>query len=126
MKFKIRNIEVFKTRNRGLGVRTLIARKKDEIIEIAPILLFDNSSSQLLEMTKLKYYSFETEEGAGIALGYASLYNHSPHPNCEYIISDAHQLLTISALQDIPAGEELTINYGWNEEMYEGFNYEFN
>ena len=45
-----------------------------------------------------------------LALGYGSLYNHSYQPNARYDDQPAGAM-TFTALRDIRAGEEITINY---------------
>jgi SET domain-containing protein len=44
-------------------------------------------------------------------LGYGSFYNHSSDPSAEYI-EEVEDTLTFKALREIPAGEEITIDYG--------------
>ena len=47
---------------------------------------------------------------AALALGYGSLYNHSYRPNARYVdLGDRTKLFT--AIWDIAAGEEITVNY---------------
>lgn len=41
--------------------------------------------------------------------------NHSDNPNCVVYWDDEEETLVIEALRKITAGEELTINYGWND-----------
>jgi SET domain-containing protein len=45
-----------------------------------------------------------------LALGYGSLYNHSYHPNARYDDA-AGPTKVFTALRDIAAGEEITVNY---------------
>ena len=47
----------------------------------------------------------------------ARLINHSCNPNCEAWI--VGRKIIIPALQDIPAGEELTFDYGFDVDCYE-------
>ena len=75
----------------------------------------------LLDQTLLHDYIFEwTPEGARMccmALGYVPMYNHSYTSNCEYYMNYEDQTIFIKTVRDIPAGEELTINYNgdWND-----------
>ena len=46
-----------------------------------------------------------------MALGYVSLYNHSYHSNCEYIMDYEEELIRIKTMRFIKTGEELCINY---------------
>ena len=47
--------------------------------------------------------------------------NHSFEPNTEFLLYSVHPLLgtimSLSALEDIPAGTELTVNYGYDLEI---------
>ena len=50
-----------------------------------------------------------------LALGYGSLYNHSYRPNARYVdLSERTKLFT--AIRDIAAGEEITVNYNGEPE----------
>jgi SET domain-containing protein len=49
---------------------------------------------------------------AAVVLGFASLFNHSPDPNCKFIRYIDAMALDVIALRDIAADEELTFNYG--------------
>ncbi len=76
-----------------------------------------------LDKTLLHDYIFEwTPEGQEkmccMALGNVPIYNHSYASNCEYFMDYGEQTIMIKTVRDIPAGEELTINYNgdWNDE----------
>jgi SET domain-containing protein len=45
-------------------------------------------------------------------LGFTSLVNHSDSPNCDFIRYIEALALDLIAIRHIPAGEELTIDYG--------------
>ncbi|HEY3864402.1 MAG TPA: SET domain-containing protein-lysine N-methyltransferase [Verrucomicrobiae bacterium] len=47
----------------------------------------------------------------------ARFLNHSCTPNCEAVCEEGH--IWIAALRDIPAGEEITFNYGYDLIDYE-------
>lgn len=64
--------------------------------------------------TLLARYCFQWAEGAAVALGYGSLYNHSPNPNCVYWTIKDEGIVEFVALVDIQAGEELRVNYNGN------------
>ena len=64
-------------------------------------------------------YIFEWGEGhelGALGLGYISIYNHSYHPNCSYQMDFDNELMTITAIHDVAAGEELFINYNADPE----------
>ena len=61
--------------------------------------------------TGLAGFCFLWGEGTvALALGYGSLYNHSFAPNARYD-DEGRQVKVYSAIRDIAAGEEITINY---------------
>jgi len=67
-----------------------------------------------LETTNLGdyYYTWGGDLRAGaLALGHASLYNHSYEPNLRYVKRQEHGIIEFYALRDIRRDEELTINY---------------
>ena len=49
-----------------------------------------------------------------LALGYASLYNHSKEPNCKYKIDRKYKAITFKATKNILKGEEILFNYKGN------------
>lgn len=57
-------------------------------------------------------------EEAAIALGYGSLYNHGPYPNASFIPDERDAVIVFTALRDIEAGEEITVDY--HEGLHKG------
>jgi len=58
------------------------------------------------------YYLWgEGHDTCAIALGFGSLYNHSTHPNAEFIPDYSDDTIIFTALRDIAAGEEITVDY---------------
>lgn len=106
---------------KGRGVYCLSDLKADQIIEIAPVIVMSEDDRKILDKTLLHDYIFEwTPEGAKMccmALGYVPIYNHSYASNCEYVMNYEEQTISILTMRDIPAGEELTINYNgdWDD-----------
>ena len=66
----------------------------------------------LLDETNLyNYYFTWQDQAAAIALGYGSLYNHSPAPCARYLkIFDAGAV-EFAAVRDIDARHEITVDY---------------
>lgn len=109
------------TSHKGRGVFTRKALPENSIIEIAPVLVANESERALLEQTFLYNYIFSwgyDEKQAAVGLGYSSIYNHASPSNCEYVLHFEAETITIITMRNIAAGEELTINYSttWNEE----------
>ena len=106
---------------KGRGVYCLSVLKADQVIEIAPVIVMSEDDRKILDKTLLHDYIFEwTPEGAKMccmALGYVPIYNHSYASNCEYVMNYEEQTISILTMRDIPAGEELTINYNgdWDD-----------
>jgi SET domain-containing protein len=50
-------------------------------------------------------------DDCAIALGYGSMYNHELNPNANFILDLENMTIDIEAIQDIAAGEEITLNY---------------
>ena len=98
----------------GRGVFTTSSIKKDEIIEICPVIVMQPGEIETLDKTTLyDYYFLWGDEGTqcAVALGYGSLYNHFCPSNADYVMDFDEHTIDIFAARDIKAGEEITINY---------------
>lgn len=111
---------------KGIGVYTSQDILGGEIIEVCPVLVIPNTdpiygvyvaegagNNQNDSVLDNYYYSWSLydQEAAAIALGMGSLFNHSYEPNSIYIRDYERNTLTIKAIKDINAHEEITINY---------------
>lgn len=99
---------------KGRCVYTAFNIKKDDVIEIAPVIVLPPNELPIIHKTTLHDYYFlwgKDQKECAIALGFGSLYSHAVHPNANYIINLAEEHIKIFAIQDINAGEEITINY---------------
>lgn len=97
--------------NSGKGVFASKLIKKGEIIEVAPILILEFSDFIDTKWNLLFEYYFWMDDFVVLALGYASLYNHSKEPNCKYELNKADQTITFTAVKDIKKDEEIYFNY---------------
>lgn len=107
-------IKVKKSPINGNGVFAMKNFSIDEIIEIAP-LLKDYKDNMKRKIDDYLFTISEEETAKGyyaIALGYASLYNHSDNNNAFYKI-DGNNII-ITAIKPIKKGEEIFVNYGPN------------
>ncbi len=94
----------------GRGVYARRDISEGETIEICPTVeLGENDAGGALADYVL--YSNRNPGQSVLMLGYGSLYNHSAEPNAEYS-EHAEDALAFTALRDIPAGAEITIDYG--------------
>ena len=113
-------LTIVDTPKMGRGVFSSEKIEAGTIIEISPVIVMNAKERELLDQTSLHDYIFVW--GAELnqccmALGYVSVYNHSSLSNCEYEMDFAAASITIKAMRDIAAGEELFINYNgnWND-----------
>lgn len=80
-------------------------------------MVFNETDRQWLEKTKLYDYIFEWGElgkKCCVAFGLVSLYNHASESNCEYEMNFDSEDISIVAVRDIAAGEEILVNYHGN------------
>lgn len=99
---------------KGRGVFTSAGITANSVIEIAPVVVMSHDERKLLDQTLLHDYIFEWGEDTQeccLALGWASVYNHSYTSNCTYDMDYDENTITIQTVREIKAGEELTINY---------------
>ncbi|MEM6395943.1 MAG: SET domain-containing protein [Bacteroidota bacterium] len=98
----------------GRGVFTAEALPKGSAIEIAPVIVLSKEDKEAIHQTHLHDYYFDwgKDGRAAIALGFGSLYNHSPDPNADYYMDFEAQTINFFTRRDIAAGEEITIDYG--------------
>jgi len=108
------------TTSMGRGVFTSEDIEAGTVVELAPVIVMSSAERKLLDQTLLHDYIFEwgeQEQQCCMALGYVPVYNHSYTSNCEYEMDYEAQLIRITAVQPVKAGEELFINYNgdWND-----------
>lgn len=98
----------------GRGIFTTDFIPIGTLIEICPVIVIPENDLQPIHETCLHdYYFLWSDDGneAAIALGFGSLYNHSFHPNAEYITNRENRSIDVYSIEDIAAGEEITFNY---------------
>jgi SET domain-containing protein len=121
MKLDSTRVTVKKSPGKGRGVFAVKKISTGGIVEVVPTLSVPHSSRHNILSTDLSSHIFEGEEGRKgplvIALGYGSLYNHSGFPNAEFDVLKGK--IKFTALRPIAKGEEITIDYGWDDEEYE-------
>jgi len=110
------------TDGKGLGVFATQQIDKGELIEIAPLInLPVQTNSMVLMDYRFWYPKLTPTDETGyptitsiyvIALGYASMYNHSQHSNADWIDGDHPMTFHFIAKQQIAPNEEITITYG--------------
>ncbi len=96
----------------GRGVYTSAAIPPGSLIELAPVILLSAADRERIHHTHLHDYYFQwAGDGAAIALGYGSLYNHADLANAEFELDYDRQAIRFTALRHIQGGEEITTNY---------------
>lgn len=96
----------------GRGIFAARDIKKDELVEVSPVIVSPNEEWKYLKKTVLFYYCFHWgKKNTAIALGYGGLFNHSYTPNTGFDNNKKNKTIDFYALVDIKEGEELTINY---------------
>lgn len=113
------NLQVRPVQGKGRGVFATQEIFAGETIEVADVIVVSSTERPLLEVTVLDQYLFawgNDEREAAVALGYGSLYNHSPHPNAKHVMNIETSTISFIALCDIKADDEITINYQGNPE----------
>lgn len=115
-------IYVARSKIHGLGVFAKSNIKKNEIIEICPI-VFTDIKPVSKEITPLFDYLFSYIKNNQIlnqviACGYGSLYNHSFNKNADWRLIEALDVFEFFAIRNIKKDEEILISYGpeeyWN------------
>jgi len=111
---------VDQVRGRGRGVFTMERIPAGTIIEIAPVIVMEQSDRQHLDKTLLHDYIFEwgkQSKQCCMALGLIPMYNHDYKSNCEYFMDFDDSTIMVKTVRIIERGEELTINYNgdWND-----------
>lgn len=94
--------------------------RRGQLFHTAHLLIFDCRQSAAVAQTAAAFYVFHVEdcpgepdhEVTGIALSPISFVNHSRPCNAAFEVDGAARTVRFTALRDIPAGEEITIDYG--------------
>lgn len=120
----IRPPDVFVGRSpeRGRGVFATRRFEPGETIEVCPVIALSEADARKLDDSMLYDYYFgwgEDGKQAAIALGYGSLYNHSFSPNAAHRKNASEGIMSVVALRQIAAGEEIFFHYdtGTNAEQ---------
>jgi SET domain-containing protein len=103
-------VEVKRVRGKGRGVFARRPIGAGEVIETCPVLVLPAGAAEDVP-AGIGGHVFEWGRGQlALALGYGSLYNHSYRPNARYL-DLAGRIKVFTAIRDIAAGEEITVNY---------------
>jgi SET domain-containing protein len=122
-KIEVRRRGDYAGRNRCVFATEQI--QKDETIETCPVIRMPwrEVYEEPVQLPTISHYlfGFGREDAWGdlvaLALGFGSIYNHSETPNAVYKNGKDH--ITFTALRDIEAGEEITIDYRKDDDSRE-------
>jgi SET domain-containing protein len=98
----------------GRGIFATRDIKKDELLEVSPVIIFPKEEFKYLEKTTLIDYVFwwgKDFDECALALGIGSLFNHSRTPNAIFKRKLKKGTINFYAYTDIKEGEEIQINY---------------
>jgi len=103
-----------KIEGKGRGVFCTQLIYKDEVFEICPVLVIPAEDHETVKASRLVdyFFNFNREENTlALALGFGSLYNHAIYSNAAYSLDRKTKTLHFFAIEDIPSGKEICINY---------------
>ena len=101
-------------RGKGRGIVAGRRFSEGELIERIPVIVIPAHEWELVGTSVVSDFCFtwgDDGEDTAIALGHASLFNHSYRPNAYAELRTRQRLIEFTALRDIDEGEEITINY---------------
>lgn len=115
---------------KGRGLLAAQPIRKRQLILTCPYLVLGPKSAPAAG-TDLEHYVFAfpfTRSGkpydnsvlTAVVFGDASMLNHADEANCEWKWNLRRQVHETRALRDIEEGEELTFNYGWEDDVWLG------
>src|SRR3989339_950402 len=108
------NLYYKKVKDKGRGVFSKNKITKGTIIEVCPVIPLSKKELKFIEKTRLDKYYYCWGKGfkeGSLPLGFGLLYNHSYHSNANYKFDLKKQTITYFAVKNIPANEEITVNY---------------
>lgn len=103
---------------RGLFAGTDIAAR--ELVTSASVLVLPPEQTAHVDEGLMRHYVFDWTPDAdttqyAVAFGEISLCNHSAQPNCRFELDRERLCVCLYAARDLQEGEELTIDYAYEE-----------
>jgi SET domain-containing protein len=108
------DLYIKKILHKGRGVFSRRPIEREEVIEICPVLVLPPEDYEMLNATGLSDYFFnfsKEEKLMALSLGFGSIYNHAKDSNAGYFLDRDNRTFTYYALERIPPGVEICINY---------------
>jgi len=103
-----------KVSGKGRGVFSRTPIVEGEIIEQSPLLVMPGEDYDRLTQSVMVNYCFffdREKKMLGLATGFSSMYNHQSPSNATHSVDPSTKLITITAVRNIEANEEICINY---------------
>lgn len=94
----------------GRGMFATKPIRKGEVIECAPLILFDRSEINKGSIIRDYDIHYSGDKNA-IMLGHAGIYNHADDSNASWNFNSVPEIV-ITATRDIEEGAEVFVNYG--------------
>lgn len=120
-------LRIVRVPGKGRGIRAGRRFAGGELVDTAPVVVVSRAEWALVEQTDLGRFCFVWDDDKGsvaVALGRASLFNHSYTPNVRAEKSFRSRVMRFYTLRDIEPGEELTINYNGDVDSREPVGFE--
>jgi hypothetical protein len=92
-------------------VFTTRAVRAGQVLEVAPVLVVPDAQRPALERTRLREHVWEWDDGVAVGLGLISLVNHGVPGNARWESDVEAGELWLSAVDDLPAGAEVLVDY---------------
>jgi SET domain-containing protein len=107
-------LQLVPIRGKGRGVIATRPIARGKLVEASPVIRM-KKRDRLDRSSVLSNYPFEWDDPPYVQafpLGFAGLLNHSATPNCKIEADIEGEVLCIYTLKNVPAGAELTWDYG--------------
>lgn len=111
-------VEVRESPLHGMGVFAIESIEEKEIIEVSYCVLIPLIEYKRNETVGRYFFTSPTPQMVAMPLGYAMVYNHSPHPNLEYSFL-SEDIMEFVASKPIKVGEEICHKYCSEEKFKE-------
>ncbi len=120
------NVFIAKSDVHRWGVFTKKDIAQYDVIQESPYCTFPEEEVE--EAPTIERYTYTSDVSSEVdemvlGFGFAPLFNHSVEPNCAYILDTVNEVMRHYAINDIQAGEELFIDYGYEEDMFDDDEY---
>lgn len=102
----------------GRGVFAAREFQAGDLIEVCPAILLSAEDHERLDDTPLYGYLFECEGTSAVAFGCGSFYNHSADPSADYEFDDEDSVIRMYARHHIAQGDEITICYAAEADLW--------